>query len=264
MSSSIFDRRKTLKGNDMQKRFQKGFTAVELTMVATIIAILALLIIPILRNKAELAKKTACIDEMNSFAKIQTIAHAETGYFFRLQDLDNTKEMRDPSTEKPPYEKELPFFAWNGEPLNRVALYSKWEGPYVEYNDSVDTKVILSKTLANLASFSPSLDYFYTTYSPTVSTNNVAGGIFGYQHQAGGNYQNDEIPLDPWGNPYFFYGPGNYDETSYTSCAVMSLGPDGKCGDKNTAAASATRIRRINFGKGANGTNDSDDIIFEF
>ena len=75
------------------KRQEQGFTAVEIAMVATVIAILALLILPLFRTRTEEAKITAARDDMRSLAIAQMAAMADTGYYFRPQDLDNTQQV---------------------------------------------------------------------------------------------------------------------------------------------------------------------------
>ena len=218
---------------------KKGFTAVELTMVATIIAIIALLVVPILRKRVEMAKITACQDELSTLAKMEILAHADTGYYFRLQDLDNTENISNP----PNYVKDVPYFAWDGTPLNQLAISKRWGGPYVQYNSKVVSKTM---TFSEALTYYPS--YFYTT------AGNPTGGIY-YDSATATYYANDLLPLDPWGNPYFFFGPGEYDGETYYSCMMASLGPDGKCGDKNNPLP----VKRSNFGQG-----NSDDIIYEF
>lgn len=37
----------------------------------------------------------------------------------------------------------------------------------------------------------------------------------------------DQIPLDPWGNPYIYYFPGKHHSHGYD---LLSTGPDGKEG----------------------------------
>jgi general secretion pathway protein G len=42
-----------------------------------------------------------------------------------------------------------------------------------------------------------------------------------------GPYLRSDVPLDPWGNPYFYECPGRYNPSSYD---LMSMGPDGREG----------------------------------
>jgi general secretion pathway protein G len=42
-----------------------------------------------------------------------------------------------------------------------------------------------------------------------------------------GPYLRGDIPLDPWGKPYFYESPGRYNPSSYD---IMSMGPDGREG----------------------------------
>lgn len=43
-----------------------------------------------------------------------------------------------------------------------------------------------------------------------------------------GPYLNQDIPLDPWGNPYVYECPGKRNERGYD---IMSMGPDGRSGN---------------------------------
>jgi general secretion pathway protein G len=42
-----------------------------------------------------------------------------------------------------------------------------------------------------------------------------------------GPYLKQEIPKDPWGNPYIYECPGKHNDSSYD---LMSTGPDGRAG----------------------------------
>lgn len=42
-----------------------------------------------------------------------------------------------------------------------------------------------------------------------------------------GPYMKNDIPLDPWGNPYIYEYPGKHHAKSYD---LMSMGPDGRVG----------------------------------
>jgi general secretion pathway protein G len=42
-----------------------------------------------------------------------------------------------------------------------------------------------------------------------------------------GPYMKNDIPLDPWGNPYIYEFPGKRNPKSYD---LMSMGPDGRVG----------------------------------
>ena len=69
-------------------RHNRGFTAIEVSAVATIIAILALILIPIVRNRVAEARLVAAQDDMASIEKAQSIAYGFTGKYFGLMGLE--------------------------------------------------------------------------------------------------------------------------------------------------------------------------------
>ena len=79
-------RRITLKGF---RGGERGFTAIEIAMVATVIAILSLIVLPLFRNRVDEAKIAAARADLASLMKAEMVAQADTGYYFRLEDLDN-------------------------------------------------------------------------------------------------------------------------------------------------------------------------------
>lgn len=261
------------KQSNKMNRIRKGFTAVELVMVAAIIAIIAMMITPVLRKRSREAKQTICRNEMKTFATIESTVYAETGYYFRLQDLDNNARKIDTnntSSSYNPYSQGVPYFSWNGEGLNNPAfpasLESTWEGPYIEYNEKESTKVIDGQRA--LALFGLTRPYFFYTEDET--DDSEYGGLFSPKNlpSFGGSddsYTDDEFPLDPWGNPYFFFGPATYANESdyaviYDNAIIASMGPDGICGNPEPTQADENDIRRTNFGLGEN----NDDLTFEF
>ena len=61
-----------------KKLKSSGFTAMEITMVATIIAIIALLILPLFRARTDEAKEVAARDEIDSIVKAEVLVNADT------------------------------------------------------------------------------------------------------------------------------------------------------------------------------------------
>ena len=61
-------------------RRRRGFTAIEVSAVATIIAILALILIPIMRGRVDEAKRVAATEDMSGIEKAETLAFADTGH----------------------------------------------------------------------------------------------------------------------------------------------------------------------------------------
>ena len=58
-----------------------------------------------------------------------------------------------------------------------------------------------------------------------------------------GPYMKNEIPLDPWGNPYVYEWPGKHNTTGYD---LMSLGPDGREGGDDDITSWQQGIQKKN------------------
>lgn len=219
----------------------RGFTAIEISMVVTVIAILALMILPLFRDRIEAARKAAAQDEMQTLMKAETLAHADTGWFYRLQDLDNTTQYYDPPVRP---QEEVPITSWNlpfsREDRQRLRTGSlAWKGPYIstsrfkfmELQDAVVSVPeffwsypgrggpILNVLTPGAADWWP---------DPNVPIQNVA------------DQPDDKILIDPWGTPYLFFGAGRLleeggayiqQETNFGNAVIYCLGPDGYPGN---------------------------------
>ncbi len=240
---------------------ERGFTAMEIAMVATVIAIFALMVIPLFRNRVEEAKIAAAQADLTSLMKAEIMAHADTGFYFRLEDLDNViNNAPNPlpggwsgvTIETPPLvyvpgadnrsPRNLTLQEWYA--LAGTSASPKWKGPYVTMNRTI--------TYGELrASGSPLLRTVNGgQYSPI---RDIPVGGFG-----GGNanlYDSDKnrIPIDPWGNPYLFFPPLN--ESNYNYCSIFSLGPDGLPGNGQPF------IRQNLVREGADINNPNDDVL---
>lgn len=212
----------------------RGFTAIEIAMVATVIAIFALIVLPIFRNRVEEAKLAAAQSDLASFYKALTLSQADTGFFVRLEDLIAAEgNVPDP----PPQDgvtNESPIFVYpdTQNPLHRVQfpldkwrLFAKqWKGPYVSFQRDIP--------LGELRN-----DPLYADFLRSRGTRRELRPIqdfdTGELHDSG----DKRIPIDPWGNPYLFYPPdkhkpeGSDTETGYATSLLVSLGPDGLPGD---------------------------------
>ena len=194
----------------------KAFTAVEVIMVAAVIAILALIILPLFQKRTEEAKIAAVQDDLQGLAKAEILANADTDWYFRLQDLDNTKLYPGTALER---DISVPYARWDRllTTREREVLARRWEGPYIAVQ----------------------------TYSSTLlsEADPARGGIWsdGFFNQ---NYMgkspilvfpedidNDKIPTDPWGGPYIFYAPGSETAYNFSNAVIYSLGPNGQPGD---------------------------------
>src|SRR5690242_10240370 len=66
---------------------KRGFSAIEVTAVAAIIFVLALVLVPIVNKRVEEAKKTACEEDLVAIEKAEQLAYGFTGHYYRLHDL---------------------------------------------------------------------------------------------------------------------------------------------------------------------------------
>lgn len=252
----------------------RGFTAVEIAMVASVIAILALLILPIFRQRAEEARLAAAQDEVQSLVKALLLVEADIpgGRFLpRLQDLDNRSYKDDPggvgTSPSPSVALEPPRAYWlpgNATIRGRFisiddpqftinypgTIIPNWSGPYVAYRNTIPLSDLVARFDAATDGRSN------TTESRAPGTGPIAvfdGGIDAL------SLNNDRYPIDPWGHPYLLFGP---EETIYNIRAIYSVGPDGVPGPiPGTPGGAAADYDRRN---GVLGVLGSDDIEFIF
>ncbi len=217
---------------------RRGFTAVEIAMVATVIAILALLILPIFRQRTEEAREAAVRDELQSLAKAYILIEADlNGFQPRLQDLDNVQNTGSAQVNVALRATEPPYAEWNrtlgftsgttpnATPNNRVTtVVPNWKGPYIampKFTTVDDIQFLLP-------------DAIYPNGPVYVVGANGASPQYA---DPGGNISDDPLdryPVDPWGNPYFFFGTGrlsDLQESTFNSRVVYSMGPNGLPGD---------------------------------
>jgi len=228
--------RKVKRDSQTRKYASRGFTAIEISMVVTVIAILALLILPLFRDRVEAARRAAVQDELQSLMKAELLAFADTHYFFRLQDLDNTTEFNDPPLRP---DEEVPICSWNRPftPEEREKLRTgsnAWKGPYISV--SKYKYMELQDAIAAVPEFfwsysgpgGPIMDLTGTDWWPDPNVPIAADA------------PEDKILIDPWGTPYLFFGTGKLleeggayimQESSFGHGAIYSLGPDGMPGD---------------------------------
>ncbi len=197
-------------------RHNRGFTAIEVSAVATIIAILALILIPIVRNRVAEARLVAAQDDMASIEKAQSIAYGFTGKYFGLMGLERDGFINEiGGTWNKPFSSEL---------VNEPHIKANWSGPYLALHRV--------RTVAELVVERP-----YLFRSEDVS-NVEKGPILVTQDDL---LRGKRMPLDPWGAPYLFFGDGTVGdeggqiaistETNFGFPIVFSLGPNGAPGN---------------------------------
>jgi len=254
---------------------KRGFTAVEVAMVATVISIIALLALPIFRDRAEAAREAAVFDELSNMAKMMLLAEADIGRQPRLQDLDNpAPQGGDPLTMMP----------WNGTTLNsgessfigaRNNILRNWGGPYLSFT-SRNSAPINSEEVANywyLAGDGNGFIVVKNNSTITVPNVGLVSPIRGtFPGEAADEYgsNNEVYPLDPWGNPYVFFGKGNIQnindgtESIFNSNLLVSFGPDGVVGAErdgiNQDADLYRRYDGIGSGQIGNPAEVTDDV----
>lgn len=212
-------------------------------MVASIIAILALLILPVFRQRAEDARLVAAQDEMQSLVKALLLVEADMpgGNFLpRLNDLDNRafpEKINDGNFNTdldPPRSRWFPGTSSSNQgryieipnPEYFASVVPNWRGPYIAVKNTVSLRTIL----VNFPDF--------VDAGPGVLDGPI--GIFpgGIDAQS---LDIDRYPIDPWGNPYVLFGA---EETIYNVRALFSLGPDGLPGSGNPSPSTADYNRR--------------------
>jgi len=208
------------------RRRAKAFTAVEITMVAAVIAILALIILPLFQKRAEKARIAAAQDDLKGLAHAEMLAYADTSWYFRLQDLDNTQIYPGViSGTGANQDISVPYALWDramttGE---RDTLSRRWQGPYIAIQNMASVLLGTAKT---------SFPTFFTI------TPQNKYPIFPLNTDS----TNDKIPVDPWGGPYIFYAPATETSYNFGNGVVYSMGPDGAPG--NSGAITSDNLQR--------------------
>ncbi len=217
---------------------RRGFTALELVAVATIIAIISLLLVQSLRPRVEEAREAGVQYEMGKLAGVMTTAYAETNRWFRLQDYDNTTAYvdyaADPTIEVPSHAYNVAGVSQRLAAPQRRQLSEKWNGQYYELQNFM--------TMGDMNA-DPYLQLMIS---------NVDGPIF---WNAGDGEELDRYPLDPWKNPYIF-------ESSFRGVRIYSLGPNGLPGDETNPTPEHFHSPFAGTGQGVLGTGDDYVYIF--
>lgn len=262
----------------------QGFTAIEIAAVAAIIAILTLIMVPIVRNRVAESKIVAAQDDMHTIEKAQSMAFGYTDFYFRLFDLVRPESNQDPTLTADQRDREwrkLPPATWNrivpfqSGPYQR--LVENWKGPFMSVQNSLTVREM----------FNAGFDYLFRFNDGT----GVGGPILLYVDGTWDEGVNNEwlrnsadaldrlpYPVDPWGNPYLFFGAGEAnppndivsrfpdgEEVDYSTALVVSLGPDGLPGNPDGKPANyetdpVTYYRE----SGILGEPGSDDLVREF
>jgi len=252
-----------------------GFTAIEIAMVAAVIAILSLIVLPIFRNRVEDAKIAAAQADLNALMKAEQVVKADIDAYARLEDLDNVELNGYTASPAAGVDKEVPFFKYlkpgdtvSPDPTSRHVMITqaertqlagtpenpRWRGPYIAFQNHVtyrDLKAPASTINQNIL-FSVSGD----PYAAIQDRTGIAV-----------DSPENRIPVDPWGNPYLFFPPNgnasdpNNTNGAYSSCVIYSMGPDGLPGD---GGSNYTRAYAVQNPTATDRLGAGDDLMVEF
>lgn len=263
-----------------KRRTERGFTAIEITMVATIIAILALIVIPIFRARVDEAKIAAAQADLKSFMKAEMLAQADTGFYLRLEDLDNVMNM-DPNPLPSPWTGitlETPPVVFlpglNPDGTDRIEVphgltlaewhslagtvsVPKFKGPYT----AITRAVLYSELRTNASILLRSNNGFaYAPIRDLPTGASILGDAQLYDSP------DNRIPVDPWGNPYLFFPASG--ETTFNYSSIVSMGPNGLPGDGNAPNVREAYLREycstVSPGNPDRWLGHSDDLEVRF
>lgn len=225
---------------------RRAFSIIEVVAAASIILVLALILVPVLRNRVSEAKVVAAQADIEKMVQAQQIAYGYANRYFRLNDLfradtDATGAI-DPGT---------PWFQWNGQRINRALMEPKWKGPYLTPKRTQTLMELISNG-AHQAKFRSdmNLDPLEGEGPILVAGRDAVDPAYPEGENPYRALEFIEYPIDPWGNPYLFFGTGRipndqppgatipaaitettYSEIHYPTAVIFSLGPDGRPGD---------------------------------
>ncbi|CAN5371843.1 hypothetical protein BH09SUM1_BH09SUM1_02030 [soil metagenome] len=226
-------------------------------MVASVIAILALLILPIFRARAEDARVAAVQDELSNLTKALLLVEADApggNMTPQLSELDNRENTSATTATATTRDLEPPHIRWFPGPGGigpgtggsfqivtdaeyEASIVPNWRGPYVAQRNTI--------SIEQLGAVFPRLTSQAGNNGPIL----IPQGAY-----TNANRASDRYPIDPWGTPYLLFGA---DETIYNVRAVYSLGPNGVPGN-DTSGNPLSFDRR----QGVLGTGDDYQFIF--
>ncbi|MBP7276527.1 MAG: hypothetical protein KBA51_10040 [Kiritimatiellae bacterium] len=199
------------------RRRRGGFTALEIAMVSSVIAILALLILPLFTKRTDESKIVAARDELQSAAKATVLVEADTDRTFRFFDYASSDV---PTAEfyRTLTNAERASLLRPAATVNELGA-SYWRGPYLAFQKSL--------LLSEIDSTRP---YFLST--------NGGGPIYYNPSVDETDYR---VPVDPWGSPYIYldFDDANFRQTlqnihglpmnqiPFRGRLIYSLGADG-------------------------------------
>lgn len=241
---------------------RRGFTAIEISAVITIIAILSLILITVMRKRVEEGKIAAAQADMRQISVSQQLIFADTDHYVRLFDM--TKPQPESSDSAATMQAKLPRASWDTPTDTAIynAFRTRWKGPYAAPQRSSSVYEIVQGYPQifrgdNVAGLAPE-----TGPMLIIDADNTD------EQGTGALLARLRYPIDPWGNPYIFFGAGrlnvgNYPvaktvETNFNTAVIYCTGPDGAPGGGIRNPTSVQYYRET----GIIGTGD--DLKYEF
>ncbi len=212
-----------------------GFTIIELIISVIIIGILVAIIIPVYVTRADEARLSACLQDLEALQTAQQHAAIDTGYFYRLYVLDDVSGGDG-----------IPASNLTGDRVDGIR------------DEALRTDVSNQKFLfidTKNGTFVPGGAGIFDRMAQNETSFNWNGPYVNVAHKSGAKHpiagQPAGLPLDPWGQPYLFFTKeglvndrdgvisttfvaqdGNsYPTQRFDRPTILSLGPNGVPGN---------------------------------
>ncbi len=239
---------------------RRGFTAIELSAVVTIIAILSLILITVMRKRVEEAKITAAQADMRQISVSEQLIQADTGHHVRLWDM--ARPQPDSTDSAATVQAKLPKASWDTP--NDTGLYNAWKngwkGPYAAPQRS--------NTVYEIVLGYPQMFRGDSVAGLTPQTGPILILTADNTDEQGqGALTRMRYPIDPWGNPYIFFGSGaittgSYplaitNETNFSTAVIYCTGPSGTPG-------SVLNPTSVQYYRETGILGTGDDLMFQF
>jgi prepilin-type N-terminal cleavage/methylation domain-containing protein len=216
---------------------RRGVTLTELLVVVTIIGILSTIAVPVYLNYAEGARKNAARQEVREIANAEDNCALEHGYYVPLQVLDDLPGRAG--------DNGLDFTA------DTIQGYSSGVVVAIDYTIPVDDMLGLinqPEITNDLGNDNRVIRMVNTWKGPFLNPQRVNDN----SPLDPFNLNKEDYLLDPWGNPYLFYGPAGVlgvndptppytdsqfsgrfsaDDRRFDRWAILSMGPNGIADD---------------------------------
>jgi len=217
------------------KKTKGGFTIIELIISVIIIGILVAIIIPVYVTRADEARLSAAQQDLDALQNAQQHAAIDTGYFYRLYVLDDTRGGDGVAPSNLANDRV--------DGIRDEALRTDVTNPKLLF---IDTKTGLFLSGGNA---------IFDRMAQNETSFNWNGPYVNIPRKSGLKYPVANVPagtpLDPWGNPYLFFTKeglvndrdgvisttyigldGNsYNTVRFDRPTILSLGPNGVPGN---------------------------------